>query len=513
MKARLTGVFLCIGAFVLSMIMLLNLIKEPAAQIPDIGDDKPPVTDPTTPDEGEDAPVPGVATDVTSIEGVMSVAKETQVFFDAMATDAAVSVEDMDEMLVKWENAALYLKERAADSQGAALYTTLASVFDNYTAELPKDSSDFATKLSGALSTLSSAAIEETGEKTGRYPTLDADPNGNVAMTLLRLWQAGATTAGSVTVTYGGEVAMGDYLSASTYQEIYATEDAKSPLKGLVPLFATDDVSIVSLSAPLTSYTNPDVAASEAFRGSFAETYAKHLKNAGVDVVLLSTCHVKDFGDTGYADTKAALEKAGLTVAEEGAVTYFNTTAGKVAVLAYDMSEKGDVRYSEVPKAQIKEARDAGAVLVLTYFHGTEEKEVSAAFANTLRDAADNGSDLVLSSHAANIQGILLRGEEKIPLLFSPGHLSCGAESDTNGDTYLYRESFSVVEGDEVDRSRYIYAVNNHSTGEKPNYAATIALSGKVAARVQSTLSAALPEFRQEERVTSGDLTYVCVEI
>ncbi|MBQ2253166.1 MAG: hypothetical protein II328_04195 [Clostridia bacterium] len=48
MKARFAGVLLCVGAFVLSMLMLLQLIENPMTHTPDVGTDTPPVVTPTT---------------------------------------------------------------------------------------------------------------------------------------------------------------------------------------------------------------------------------------------------------------------------------------------------------------------------------------------------------------------------------------------------------------------------------------------------------------------------------
>ncbi|MBQ2253165.1 MAG: CapA family protein [Clostridia bacterium] len=442
----------------------------------------------------------------------MAVAKETQSFFDTFSTDVSASSDALPGMLTKWHNAALYLSERAADQDGAALYTALEESFERYySTELPKDAAAFSKQSRAVLTSLAETLIDEEGAPSGRYPALDLKENGSVAMTLLRLWRNSERETGKLTVTYGGEVAMGDYIGASSYQDIYAAEGAKSPLKGLVPVFATDDLSMISLSSPLTSYTVPEVPATEAFRGSSAEAYAKHLKNAGVDLVLLSTCHIKDFGETGYADTKAALEKAGLAVAENETIAYFNTDAGKIAVVSYDLTERGDVRFSEVPKAQMKEARDAGAVLVVAYFHTAEAEEVSASLANTMRDAAANGADLVLASHDEAMQGILLGGEKETSLVLSPGLLSYAAKTEGGRDAFLFQQSFSVGQGKQAKaHERLVFAVNNQSVGKNPTYAPTIRLSEQGISAVQSKLTSALPNFRG--RVTKGDLTYVCIE-
>lgn len=499
MKARICGVLLCVVAFLLSMLLLLNLIENPMSQVPSLGDGNS-VAD-STPD-GSGKEENNVSTNVTSIEGVMAVAKETQSFFTALATDANAKVEDLSQMKGKWHNAAVYLKERAADTKGAALYTALEGAFEQFTATMPVSAADFSAKANTALSAISEALIEEK-EPSGVYPKLSASENGEVAMTLLRLWRASQKRATTVTVTYGGEVAMGDYIGADSYHSVYAAEGATSPLKGLVPVFATDDISVITLNAPLTAYTVPEVVASEAFRGAAADIYAKHLKDAGVDVVVLSACHMKDFGETGYQDTKTALEQAGLTVVEDGAVVYFNTPAGKIAILAFDLTKIGDIRYTEIPKAKITEAKTGGAIHTLVYFHGAETKETTAAFANTLRDAAASGASLVFASHEENIQGILLGGEEKTSLVLSPGELSYAAKSEGGRDAFLFQQTLGTKD-QPVEANRILYSVDNHKGDATSPFAPSIRLDASFASKLQSALVGALPNF--QGRVTEGDL-------
>lgn len=507
MKARITGVLLCIGAFFLSMLLLLHLIENPLTKTPDVSG--------TPSDEGSSQGgdnTANVTTDVTSIEGVMSVAKETQAYFETVSGQLSTEKLSLSDMVVKWHNAALYLKERANDTAGAAYYTALSTAFSAFDEAKPVTPADFALTSSELLSAVGAAAVTEEGEPSGRYPDLDFSENGNVAATLLRFWLKEQKPTGSVTVTYGGEVAMGDYIGASTYQNLYAVDKAQSPLKALIPVFSTDDLSIVALNAPLTTYTVPEVAATEAFRGSAVEAYAKHLKDAGVDAVLLSTCRVHDFGDTGYADTKAVLAAAGLTVVEDSTPVYVNTPAGKVALLAFDLSTLGDVRYTEVPKSKIAEAKNAGARLVVTYFHAADSEKTTETLVNTLRDAAENGADLVLSSHSASMEGILLSQTNQAALVFSPGRLSYAADTSGERDTFLFRQSFALsADGEPATASeRFIFAVDNHASDETAPFAPSLMLAAEDASRVQSTLLAALPNFKG--RVADGDLTVVSIQ-
>lgn len=503
MKARLVSVFLCIIAFVLSMLMLLKLIENPLNNIPDIMDTPTSEnTEGTTPE-----PDSSLATDVTSMEGVMALAKETGAFFETLAYGADKSATAMSDLLIKWKNAAVYLTDSAEDAAGGAYYNALYTSLRDFTAQLPESPAAFSAAAGAVLRTVEGAKVQATEETQKRYPSLDTSENGTLALSLLSLFSAAQKSADTLRVSFGGEVAMGDFIGSSLYQSKYTAEGANNPLAGISPVFATDDLSIVSLTAPLTAYTVPEVAASEAFRGSAAQAYAAFLKDAGVDVVSLATCRITDFGKTGYDDTVNALTSVGITVSEADTCTYLESPVGKVAVISFDLGGKDNTPFTEIPRAMISEAREAGATIVITYFH-MDTATMTANKANTLRAAADAGADLVLSSHNESYQGILTRGEDRTALVVSPGALSNAALDVKARDAFLFTQSFSVSSQGVTPKPITLYAVSTGKNADAP-FEPTLGLDAGSVSSLSSAMAAALVNY--DGRATETDLTYALI--
>lgn len=513
MKARLLSVLLCIGAFVLSMFLMMNMIETPLRTTPQVGEGTG-ITDDDSDGDTDDGKSE-LVTDVSSVEGVKSVAKETVEFLETLAFGREKSLTfggSFKNLLTKWENAAAFL-QGAGDAAGAECYHTLAAVWREIQEKPFSDTAAFMARVPAFLARLSAATPQTTD---GLYPVLDTDANGTVSLAMLAACRLQNIKTDRIHVTFGGNVAMGDLIGSNHYEKLYAKEGAQSPLAGVSAVLGTDDLSIVSLDNALTTSTSSTVAVTDAFRGKFTETYATMLAEAGVDVVSLATCHVNDFGEAGYADTKNALESAGITVAEDGKIAYFEAPAGKVAILSYNLTGQPNVRYTAVPQAQIAEAREAGAVLCIVYFHMGNPTNpdynaaITAAMANTLRDAADNGADLVLCSHTNVIQGMLLRGDDpRTALCFSPGNLSYAESVDegTSTDALLYAHSFVISAGTAIPSERTAFCLNNNSVGAGATFAPALYLDTANVTRIGAALTAMHPNF--EGHLTEGDLDLV----
>ena len=505
MKARLTGVFLCIGAFVLSMLLLLQLFNQTINQGAVLGENTqdevlPPVS-------GEDS-YTDLSSEVKTLDDVKTLAVETQNYFSALATLGEAPSVELSAMIQKWHNAASVLKNDYADASGGAYYTALETAFSEYTSNPPTDVASFSEMTLSVLDALSVAQSAAQGD-VGRYPVLDLSEEGQVAMALLRLRNASENTASSITVTFGGEVALGDELGKDSYKEKYGLENAKNPLSGLIPVFATDDLTIVSLAAPLTAASSENASVKNAFRGASAETYALHLKQAGVDAVILSTCHIRDFGNVGYDDTVKALTDAGLKVVEEGVSAVVSTDAGKVAIHTFDLS-RHDVRRKDVESA-VAETKEQSPILNVVYFHTSDEEGKLQANVNALRAAADAGADLVLSSHGAAPEGLLFRGEDQTALVLSPGQLSRAIPSErVEGETltFLYQQSFEIENAQVKEKTiPQLFAVNNHAFDEAAPYAPSLALKSATVQELSELLVGSPDGY--EGRVTDGDVSFV----
>ena len=507
MKARLTGVFLCIVSFVLSMLLLLQLMNNAIQKAPDLGVSTP--ESQTVPVGDGNGTQTSPAVSVQSVNEVKAIAKETNDYFAALATAVALPETELSAMIEKWNNAANYLSGEAADAAGGAYYSALSAALSDFSAAYPTDEAAFAQKVNAILLSLETASVKDAGDPD-RYPALDLTREGAFTRALLRLWNVSQNSERSITVTFGGEIAMGDLAGASTYMDKYGPKEdgtALNPLLGVVPVFAADDLTIVSLAGPLTTSQDKQVAA--AFRGSFTAAYASHLKNAGVDVVVLASCHMFDYGESGYEETVKALTDAGLKVVDVNAPSVISTDAGKVAVHAFDLSA-ATVKETDV-KSSIEKAKSESPILNVVYFHTANANNHTYTTALAMRAAADAGADLVLGSHGSEVEGMLFRGEKKTALVLSPGHLSYAVTPEVNKEvssSFLYQQTFTIenvqVSGSSTPR---VFAIDNHSADEELPYAPTLVLNRAKASAVCDAILATLRDY--EGRVNEGDFSCV----
>jgi len=100
------------------------------------------------------------------------------------------------------------------------------------------------------------------------------------------------------------------------------------------------DLVMGNLEQPITNDTGTSKCGSPARAHCFAfrspPSYAKHLKDAGFELLNTANNHSKDFGTAGYANTIEALEGAGLKhTGAEDEITIAEVKGVKVAVLGF----------------------------------------------------------------------------------------------------------------------------------------------------------------------------------
>lgn len=151
-------------------------------------------------------------------------------------------------------------------------------------------------------------------------------------------------------------------------------------------------------------------------------------KDLGADIVSLANNHVYDYGETGFQDTLAHLEAAGMPYVGAGRnldeakkAQYFIVNGIKVGIVAASRAEKvyftpvatdesagimGTYESAEFLDA-IKEA-DAQCDILIAYVHwGTEGSTVlEDAQKNMAREYVDAGADAVIGAHTHCLQGM-----------------------------------------------------------------------------------------------------------
>jgi len=143
----------------------------------------------------------------------------------------------------------------------------------------------------------------------------------------------GASAAESIELSATGDIIMGsapNRLPANGGDGFF--DSVRAGLKS--------DLVMGNLEQPITNDTGASKCGSPARAHCFAfrspPSYAKHLKDAGFELLNTANNHSKDFGTTGYANTIEALEGAGLKhTGAEDEITIAEVKGVKVAVLGF----------------------------------------------------------------------------------------------------------------------------------------------------------------------------------
>lgn len=172
-------------------------------------------------------------------------------------------------------------------------------------------------------------------------------------------------------------------------------------------------------------------------------------KQMGVDIVSLANNHVYDYGQVGFEDTIANLDKAGIphvgagmNLAEAAEGHYFIVNGIKVGIVAASCAEK--VYFTPVAEEnslgvmgtydsskflEAIKAADAQCDVLVAYVHwGTENTtKLDAAQINMAREYIDAGVDAVIGGHPHCLQGMdFYKG---VPIIYSVGNFWFNSKS------------------------------------------------------------------------------------
>ena len=206
------------------------------------------------------------------------------------------------------------------------------------------------------------------------------------------------------TISFAGDCTLG--TDHSTYNSEYSFirtvgDNYAYPLQYASEYFKNDEFTLVNLESVMTEYNVP---AEKTYRFRGPPAYVNILTLGGVEAVNLANNHTYDYGKTGYADTKTALEGAGVAYVENEGTTVFETENGlKIGLYAMQFSSN----VSAAEKA-IAELRAAGAEIVIVSAHwGIEGSyrptNVQKEYA---RAAVDAGADIVFGHHTHVLQPV-----------------------------------------------------------------------------------------------------------
>jgi hypothetical protein len=260
--------------------------------------------------------------------------------------------------------------------------------------------------------------------------------------------------------------------------------DLRYPFSGVLPLLASDDLTIANLEGTLTRSPDPEGDVPYHFRGK--PEYAAILREGSVEVVNLANNHSHDFGDRGYQDTLKALRAAGVGAAGYELVDTRTVKGVEVHNLGFT---GGDPVMLARVRAAVAARKTPGNLVIVSFHWGlegvTEVIDVQRALG---RAAIDAGADLVLGTHPHVIQGIETYLGRRI--VYSLGNFVFGGNvNPTDKEAIIYRASFTAKDGRIAPSGEEIVPVRITTAPERNDFR-PVALSGEARSRALARVAA-----------------------
>lgn len=210
--------------------------------------------------------------------------------------------------------------------------------------------------------------------------------------------------------------AVGDIMMGNDYPTPrLPPRGGRDLLASAVPFLKRADLALGNLEGPLTRARAPVKEPIPGRRYLFRTppSYVRNLKEAGFSMVSLANNHARDFGPEGLADTRRALEEAGILFSsKKGEVARFDVRGVKVAVLSLSYGPPPrSIIFPAHPLQEIAREAQENDIVILSVHAGAEGRgalHVSPGMERFLdeprgdlvgfaHDAIDRGADLVIA--------------------------------------------------------------------------------------------------------------------
>lgn len=228
------------------------------------------------------------------------------------------------------------------------------------------------------------------------------------------------------TLSFAGDCTLGNQLNKSGEYTFIGTvgDNYAYPFADVQDYFATDDCTFVNLECALTDGGNANTLKLFTFKGPAA--YTNILTEGSVEFANIVNNHSKDYGNSGYKDTMANLDAAGVFYADWNASTVFTTESGLTIGVysAYFPSSTWGMT------SEIEALRAAGAEIVVVAVHWGEEYDYhpNSTEKKLGRQYIDAGADIVWGHHPHVLQDMEEYNGGLI--LYSMGNFSFGGNSN-----------------------------------------------------------------------------------
>ena len=290
---------------------------------------------------------------------------------------------------------------------------------------------------------------------------------------------------GTVTITFLGDCTLGGEEKSREKPTGFIKRIEKNgfayPMRNLRVLTQSDDLTVANLEGVLTDRALKKVKKTYNFSGPTA--FAQILTAAEIECVTLANNHSHDYGEEGYADTKAALEDAGVAwFGTDGAIIWENEEGLRIGFTGvnYALYDRQATAYEK----QMRALRDAGCAALITVMHAGEEytQNIDRHQKQIVGYAVKEGADLIVGHHPHVVQGFdFVQG---VPVAYSLGNCAFGgARYVKDADALALRAELAFERGQLTGMTLRFYPITVTTDRTYNNYSPDF-LTGKAAERV-----------------------------
>jgi len=289
---------------------------------------------------------------------------------------------------------------------------------------------------------------------------------------------------GTVCITFLGDCTLGgEEKVRSAYRGFARTVERNGfeyPFRNLIALTGKDDLTVANLEGVLSDRELPKVRKEFNFIGSAA--YTGILTAGSVECVDLANNHTHDYDNAGYADTKEALEKAGIAwFGTDGMAIWKSDEGLMIGFLGVYGSLSGSKAKQFQQRAEILRSMGCGAVITVMHA-GTEYDPKPDGYQRQIVAKAAPVSSLIVGHHPHIVQGV--EDRDGVPVVYSLGNCVFGGNGNPKDhDALALQAELHFDEGELTGITLHFYPIS--VTGEANfNDYSPVLLEGKGAERV-----------------------------
>jgi poly-gamma-glutamate synthesis protein (capsule biosynthesis protein) len=255
----------------------------------------------------------------------------------------------------------------------------------------------------------------------------------------------------NITISFLGDCMMASYCGQASKGNMnwcIKNYDTSYFFEKAYPFISKDDFTIANCECVLSdkSLSKTQKNYSPAYWYMGPTKVATVFKNSSIEAVSLSNNHAKDYGNTGYQDTRNCLEKASVKWGDFENPIILEKDGIKIAVICNGFWN--GYQQSDIVKV-IKEVSKYTDIQVVFFHGGTERIHTPEKWKVTGCHAfVDAGADLVIGGHHHVLQPY--EEYKGVSIIYSLGNFCYGGSKSPENRTIIYQHTFTVDENKKI---------------------------------------------------------------